>query len=106
MTRSIFLATAFAFALTASASAGEAPRQAIVRYDDINIHQKAGARVLFDRIEVAAGEVCGPAPDIRALKLWGMYKDCVRTAQQHAIASLPFDMAAALQSDVQTVAAR
>ena len=100
MNRSILFAAAFALAGTISAQAGDMnqQRQTVVRYDDINVKQAAGAQILLARLDRAAKDVCGPAPDMRELGAWSSYKACTRTATDHAVASLPFDLMANLNA--------
>jgi len=50
--------------LTLPAAAGEQdPRTKTVKYDDLNIANPAGAKVLYRRIQAAAREVCPLAMD-------------------------------------------
>jgi UrcA family protein len=107
MNRSILCAAALALAGTISAHAGEVSeqRQTVVRYDDINVKQAAGAQVLLARLDRAAETVCGPAPDMRALGAWEAYKSCTKTASNHAVAALPFDLMASLKGNSETAVA-
>jgi len=68
----------------------------VVHYEDINVKQPAGAQILMARIDAASRKVCGPAPDIRDLGAWAAFKSCTRRATDRAVASLPFDLMAAL----------
>jgi len=108
MNRSILCVAALALAGTISAHAGELnqQRQAVVRYDDINVKQAVGAQILLARLDRAAKDVCGPAPDMRELGAWATYKACTRTATDRAVASLPFDLMASLDTQTQTLALR
>ena len=108
MIRSLFCAAALAMSGFASAQAASLsqPREAVVHYDDVNVRQPAGAQVLLARIDAAAHDVCGPTPDMRDLTAWHLYRNCVRTSTDHAVASLPFDVMANLNSDGQTIAQR
>lgn len=91
-----------------SVHAGEATaqRQMSIRYDDINVKEAAGARILLARIEMASRDVCGPAPDIRNLDGWQLFKACEKKAVDKAVASLPFDLMASINSNAEAVAQR
>ena len=71
-------------------------RQVVVHYDDINVKQAAGARTLLARIDQASQAVCGPVPDMRELGAWRGFKTCTQNAKDRAVASLPFNLMAAL----------
>ena len=106
--KSLICASVIAVSCAFSAQAGQInePRQALVHYDDINIHESAGARILLGRIEAATRNVCGPAPDQRQLGAWATYRSCMARAQDRAVASLPFDLMAQIASQNQAVAVR
>ena len=108
MLKSLSCASVFAVSCALSAQAGQVdqPRQTLVRYDDINVHESAGANMLLGRIEAATRRVCGPAPDQIQLGAWGAYRSCMMTARDHAVASLPFDLMAQIASQNETVATR
>ena len=98
MKRSILGIAALALVGSFQAQAGDInhERQVVVRYDDINVKQASGARILLARIDEAADNVCGPQPDIRQLGAWKSFRDCRKTAMDTAMASLPFDLMAAI----------
>lgn len=108
MMKSMICASVFAISCVFSANAGQlnTPRHMVVRYSDINVHESAGARILLARIEAATEQVCGPAPLIRDLSAWPKYRECTRTARDKAVASLPFDLMAAVNNDSETMAQR
>jgi UrcA family protein len=60
----------------------------IVFIGDLNLSSEAGAKAALQRIEVAASNVCGDRPDLRTLDRTDHYQVCVRTAVDHAVASL------------------
>jgi UrcA family protein len=99
MKRSILGFAALALVGSFQAQAGEinSERRVIVRYDDINVREAAGARILLARIDQAADDVCGPAPDMRQLGMWESFRDCRKTAMDNAMASLPFNLMAAIE---------
>jgi UrcA family protein len=102
--------TAVAVVLFAAASAQaqnyESARQISVRYDDVNVKEAAGARALLARIERASAAVCGPAPSIRRLDAWAGYRECMQSATDRAIASLPFDIIGNLNNNTRSMAQR
>jgi len=97
MKRSILCAAALALVGTFQAQAGDInpQRQVVVRYDDINVKQATGARILLARLEAAAKNVCGPRPDLGA---WETYRSCTKTAMRTAMSALPFDLMANIDS--------
>jgi UrcA family protein len=109
MKRSILCAAALALVGTLPAHAGDVnpQRQVVVSYGDINVKQVTGARILLSRIDMAADDVCGPAPDMRELSAWKSFRDCRKTAMGNAVASLPFDLAAMMERpESETLASR
>ena len=109
MTRSILCAAALALVGTLQAQAGDInpQRQIVVSYDDINVRQPAGARILLARIDIAARDVCGPAPDMRQLGAWESYRACAKTAADNAMAALPFNLMAMIERpQAETLASR
>jgi UrcA family protein len=108
MMKSMICASAFVFSCAVSANAGQfdTPRQTVVRYDDINVRESAGALILLARIEAATKDVCGPAPDLRDLGAWERFRACTKTARDKAVASLPFDLTAAMNNNSAMMAQR
>jgi UrcA family protein len=102
----VAVAVVLSAAASAQAQTYDSARQISVRYDDINVREAAGARVLLARIERAAAAVCGPAPSIRNLDAWAGFRACKQVATDRAIASLPFDVMANLNGNSQSVARR
>ena len=71
--------------LTATAATeSDAPTMA-VSYADLDLATESGARILFERIEVAADEVCPAVPDIRDLNRVATHSRCVREAIARAV---------------------
>ncbi|HEV2561602.1 MAG TPA: UrcA family protein [Rhizomicrobium sp.] len=88
-----------ALAFSAPAYAGDvhgAVKQVAVHYDDLNISTKSGAHILIARIETASKTACGGAPDIRDLKMRAFFSDCMKSTMDHAVASIPSPMVAAV----------
>jgi UrcA family protein len=85
---------AFISALALSPSVAEGARhlvhgpQLTVRYDDLKISERAGARSLLFRMTQAAAQVCGGAPDIMDQMKERVFKDCMRDTMDRAVASL------------------
>ena len=52
------------FAMSPAQAELDAPRTAIVRYNDLDLHSDAGRATLNKRIAYAAGTVCGPADQL------------------------------------------
>jgi len=67
-----------------AAPAADLPRQAVVKYSDLNLANAAGLEALRRRINLAAREVCGPQPDIREIGDSQTYRACVTRAQAQA----------------------
>lgn len=67
-----------------AATAGDAPTMA-VNYSDLDLATESGARVLFERIQVAADEVCPAVPDIRDLNRVATHSRCMREAIARAV---------------------
>jgi|SRR5271163_855264 len=67
-----------------AAAADKAPPSEVVRYSDLNISDPAGARVLYRRIQAAAGRVCqfDAAVDLHFM---GVQKACYRHAIDEAV---------------------
>ena len=67
-----------------------------VRYDDLNLSNRAGARTMLSRIEFAAVRVCGGKPDLREVAVVPLFKSCVRIATDDAIDQLGAPLVAKL----------
>ena len=70
-----------------------------VRYDDLNMATRDGAVALYQRISLAARQVC-PAPDSTSLDGIEAARSCRRAAIDRAVDSLHNAQLAALHSDV------
>jgi UrcA family protein len=88
MIKSLIAPTALAAALSLTSvafaqpeGAYDPPRQAVVKFADLNIMSPLGAEVLNRRIEVAARSACGPEPTLRDLRSSRAFRDCVSHAQ-------------------------
>jgi UrcA family protein len=87
MIKSLIAPTALAMGLSLAGAAlaqpavADQPRQAVVKFGDLNIMNARGADVLNHRIEVAARSACGPEPTLRDLDSSKAFRDCVSHAQ-------------------------
>jgi UrcA family protein len=83
-----------------------APPPVTVRYDDLNLSNPEGARVLYRRISVAARKACGPNfaqwyPTVRTA-----WKECYGAAVDQAIKQVNAPTLTALHARAINVAAR
>jgi UrcA family protein len=91
-------------AVSTAAHAAEIP-QVHVNYADLNVSSPAGAAVLYQRIRVAATQVCG-APDQRDLIRLVQAKTCTDKAIATAVTAVGNDMLTDLyQAKTHNVAA-
>jgi UrcA family protein len=58
----------------------------IVRYDDLDLDDSADVRVFYERVELAARDVCGPARANDVAQLW--VRPCVQRAVSRALADV------------------
>jgi len=77
---------AISAAFAGAVRADEAP-QIHVKYADLNVNSSAGAARLYQRIRVAANQVCA-LPGEPALAVVAMEKDCVRRAIAQAVSAV------------------
>jgi UrcA family protein len=63
-------------------------RSSVVSYADLDLSHPEGMTALKARIEMAAGKVCGPEPDIHSLGKRRAYRTCTTQAFDNAIASI------------------
>lgn len=80
---SLLAVSAFAASAPASAQSQSDPVRVTVSYADLNIDRPQGAKVLLQRIQVAADRACGGAPDLRLLTERANYDRC----RAHAVAA-------------------
>lgn len=67
-----------------------------VPYSDLNLSHPAGAETMMKRITFAANLVCGGKPDIREIKIMGMFRTCIREAKEQAVHQLNAPLVTAL----------
>jgi len=83
--RPALLAVAIASICTiANAGSPEQSAQRTVRFADLDLSRPAGVAALYQRIRVAAREVCQPFSE-RDLILHTAARSCVRDAMDHAV---------------------
>ena len=81
-------ATALSCAAPALALTPDTVPSVTVKYGDLNIGSQTDARVLLERIEVAANTACGGAPDIRQLNQLARFEACRTSAVARAVAAV------------------
>ena len=57
----------------------------IVNYGDLDLDSEAGIKVLYARLENAAGRACGSAPVTRELRRKAQYRTCVDSKLDRAV---------------------
>jgi UrcA family protein len=67
-----------------------------VPYGDLNLQNQAGAATMLNRVAFAAKRVCGGTPDLREIKVYAMFKTCVRQAKADAVRNLNMPLVTAL----------
>jgi UrcA family protein len=76
---------------------GEGESQHVeVPYGDLNLSNTLGAKTMMQRITFAATRICGGTPDLREMKVYGMFKTCVREAKEEAVHELNVPLVTAL----------
>jgi UrcA family protein len=90
MIKSLIAPTALAVGLSLAGAAlaqpaADQPRQAVVKFGDLNIMNARGAEVLNHRIAVAARSACGPEPTLLDLASAKAFRDCVGHAQASGV---------------------
>ena len=79
----------------AHSSAGQPP-SLVVRYSDLDVTRRDGARALLDRLSHAAHRVCSPEPDNKDLHGRTLYDACVRDSMDRAVAAVHIPLVSAL----------
>jgi UrcA family protein len=67
----------------------------VVRYDDLNLGDSTDVRILHERVEAAATQVCGPVDAHDVAQLW--VRPCIQRAVAKAMASVNVTASAAKQ---------
>jgi UrcA family protein len=68
---------------------GQAIRQQLVRYGDLNLAAPAGQAALQSRVKSAVQSVCGPEADMRDFHEARDYAACVAKASHDAMGAVP-----------------
>jgi UrcA family protein len=88
MFKQLIVASIVTASLAGAARAQESDiRTVTVSIAGINTHSQSGATVMLQRIKVAAGTVCGPAPS-NGLDRRFQYDPCVTGVTQRTVAGL------------------
>ena len=64
------------------------PIAMVVNYADLDIGHPAGARILRNRVKLAATRACGGAPYLRLLDESARFRRCRKSAMAHALANI------------------
>lgn len=89
-------AVALAGFSAAPALAQSEPISARVRYADLDLGSRAGAKTMLRRIENAAERVCGNRPALRDIRAFSRFRACVEDAESTAVAQLNSPLVTAL----------
>lgn len=68
---------------------------ATVKYADLNLASREGAKTMYQRIERTAQNLCGGEPDIHQLGGRTIWRTCVNDTVDHAVGRLNDPMVAA-----------
>ncbi len=102
--QTVLAAGTLMLAVSTAAHAAQIP-QVHVKYADLNVSSPAGAAVLYQRIRVAANQVCG-TPDQRDLSRLQQAKTCTDKAIANAVTAVGNDVLTDLyQAKTHNVAA-
>jgi UrcA family protein len=88
---------ALAFTPATSASAQPAPQtfSARVKYSDLNLSTREGAKAMYQRIKSTARSLCGEEPDIGEVGGIDAWRTCVSDAVNNAVGRLDAPMVTA-----------
>jgi UrcA family protein len=75
-----------------------------VRYGDLNLTTDAGAKVMLNRIRMAAREACGWTPPTYDLAAQPIFRRCVGEATNRAVAMLDSPLVTAMNNSEVTPA--
>jgi UrcA family protein len=107
-------ASVLAFAATPATSVFAQDTQtvsAVVKFGDLNLSSREGAKTMYHRIRSTAFSLCGDQPDISDITGYGAWRACVNDAINGAVGRLNAPMVTALNggrtsSSVQLAQAR
>jgi UrcA family protein len=83
-------------AAPAGTSSAPALTSVTVSVADLDLADRAGAKVALQRIHAAAKTVCGGEPDVREIERMALYEACIRTGANRAVAALGSPIVTAL----------
>jgi UrcA family protein len=66
----------------------EEPTTLTVQFGDLNLRSREGIAQLYQRLAVAAGQVCGADSDTRSLANWSQVRFCTRQSMARAVAAV------------------
>jgi UrcA family protein len=92
-------ASVLALVAAPAASVSAQPEQSpsvTVKYSDLNISNREGARTVYRRIESTARNLCGDEPDIHDVGALHSWRACVNTSVDNAVGRLDAPMVTAL----------
>lgn len=101
-------ALALALAMASGPAAAQMSQRVTktVQVGGLDLETQTGAVLLLNRIEFAAGQVCGERPDIRWFEVFEMWQGCMDDATRTAVAAVGAPMVAQLYEDRIRVASR
>lgn len=79
---------AFSQPAAAQAPLAAQTRQMTISFGDLNVHSVVGAKVLLNRLQMAARIVCGPVPTFFDFKERHFYDACRGNALDSAVAAV------------------
>ena len=88
MNRPIISALATTALVVFSQPATAQTKQMTISYGDLDVHNEAGARILLNRLRMAARIVCEPVPVFRDLSDRHFYDACRKNALDGAVAAV------------------
>ena len=91
-------ASALLIAAAPAASVSAEPAQtssAIVKYSDLNLSSRDGAKAMYQRLKMTARNLCGGEPDIRDIGAQASWRTCVNDTVDSAVGRLNDPMVAA-----------
>ena len=88
-------ASVLALAFTPATSTSAQKVSATVRYSDLNLSTREGAKAMFQRLKSTARSLCGDEPDIGDITGLGGWRTCVSDAVNDAVGRLNAPMVTA-----------
>jgi len=79
---------AFNQSATAQTPYSTKTKQMAISFGDLDVNSEVGAKVLLNRLRMAARSVCWPAPMFVDLSGWDFYDACRKNALDNAVAAV------------------